>query len=125
MRPLYYILDRTGQPVVCRSVRLWARWMECVENAKVRQDHVCLPRYGKVLVSTIFMGLDHNTSGKGPALLWETTVVDGPSDLTRQFATRDEAVAYHCTLLRTFSESDAVPTSRFGIEADAGRALLN
>lgn len=124
MRPLYYILDRSGQPVACRSVRLWARWMECVENAKVRQDHVCLPRYGKVLVSTIFMGLDHNTSGKGPALLWETTIVDGPSDMTRQFATREQALDYHRALLRLLPVGEPVPTTRYAAESPE-RALLN
>ena len=119
-RPLYYTLDSAGRPVLCRSVRLWARWMENLDNAKVRQDHVCTPS-GDVLVSTIFMGLDHN-KGEGAPVLWETKVIGLPEELVRKFDTRDAALAYHARLLGALQVP--VPPQRMLRETHE-QALLN
>lgn len=44
----------------------WGRWFESSERI-VRQEWI-----GNIWVSTVFLGLDHNFSDRGPPVLWET-----------------------------------------------------
>lgn len=92
----YYILkDKT--PVQVADVREWATNYE--GNRNVARD-----TFGKVIVSTVFLGLDHNYEGKGEPILFETMIFGGKHD---QYQTRcstwDEAVIQHeeaCKLVR-------------------------
>ena len=54
-------------------------------------------RIGKSHVSTVFLGLDHNFSKKGPALVWETMVFGGELDQEqdRCSGSREQAEAMH------------------------------
>ena len=50
---------------------------------------------GGVLVSTVFLGLDHQL-GEGPPLLFETMVFNGPGhEYQERYSTWDEAEAGH------------------------------
>lgn len=44
----------------------WAEWMETADR------HVGLTQLEHCRVSTVFLGIDHNFSGSGPPLLFET-----------------------------------------------------
>jgi hypothetical protein len=70
-RPKYYkLLGRVAVPV--RHMMDWAVWFEKNGPCHVAQDVV-----GSVFfVSTIFLGLDHNFSGVGDPLLFETMILD-------------------------------------------------
>lgn len=47
-------------------------------------------------VSTVFLGMDHNFSCKGPPLVFETMIFGGPNDLyQRRCSTYDEAEKQH------------------------------
>lgn len=98
--------------------------MECVSNAKVRQDRLQLPRYGEVMVSTIFMGLDHNESGRGNPVLWETAVLGMPNDMTRKFSSREEALRYHDELLQVLPAA-YLPVTFRPASSPIEHALLN
>lgn len=63
-----YILDDKGNPVIEPNLDAWCKWLE---NDK---RHVGLDQIGPYKVSTVFLGLDHNYSHKGPPILWETMV---------------------------------------------------
>ena len=71
--PQYYILiDRL--PVAVDALT-WAMWFGYEpDKRRVAQDHI-----GKVEVSTVFLGLDHNF-GRGEPLLFETMIFGGPLD---------------------------------------------
>ena len=72
-----YIL-RGKTPVPCDDLIEWARWMDTRENI-VKQTKI-----GTMFVSTVFLGLDHNFSGKGPPILFETmTFCDDEIDCQR------------------------------------------
>jgi hypothetical protein len=97
LRCEHYILDAAGRPIPCRNHLEWARWFETADRI-VRREHVDHWR-----ISTVFLGLDHNFSGDGPPLLFETMVFDlrakglskGESHWMARYATRDEALAGH------------------------------
>lgn len=73
-----YILDKNGQPVPEPNFNRWCRWFAKPENRVIWRDGL---RNG-VLVSTVFLGIDHNfsPSGRGPPVLWETIIFGGPLD---------------------------------------------
>lgn len=67
---MYVLIGQT--PVPEPDIHKWAFWMESGDRV-VFQDHV-----GSGLISTVFLGLDHNHWGEGPPLLFETMIfVDG------------------------------------------------
>ena len=56
---------------------------------------------GDVQVSTVFLGIDHNYSGKGPPVLFETMVLGGPrNDTTFRYSSWDDAEVFHFTTSR-------------------------
>jgi hypothetical protein len=64
----HYILDEHGEPKAEPDMLAWARWFQASFMARVvKQD---LLSDGSV-VSTVFLGLDHQF-GSGPPILWET-----------------------------------------------------
>ena len=89
-----YILDKDGNPVICEDVMEWALWFEKGKRI-VQQDYLSK----KHLVSTVFLGLDHNF-GEGEPLLYETMVFhnDSGGEATH-YATREEALKGHNKIL--------------------------
>lgn len=69
-----YILDPVGNPQPESDLIRWAEWMQS-QDRKVKVDKI-----GKVRVSTVFLGIDHNFSRFGPPILWETMIFGGPHD---------------------------------------------
>jgi hypothetical protein len=54
-----------------------------------------------VEVSTVFLGLDHDLSGNGPPILWETMVFGGPLDgHTDRYTSLAAALAGHQEICR-------------------------
>lgn len=125
-----YILDADGNPVPEPDLLTWGLWMETADRI-VRhdrfdhpfpptEDQICrytspvLRRSGelghavesmdlRILVSTVFLGLDHRY-GDGPPLLFESMIFGGPlSGEQRRYSTKAEALAGHealCGLVR-------------------------
>jgi hypothetical protein len=99
-----YVLDKNGQPVPERDVLKWGRWMETKERILWHD------RVEGVLVSTIFLGVNHGW-GKEGLILWETMIfpVEGKwaEDYQRRYASRQAALKGHLKvlrILRIFSE---------------------
>ena len=91
-----YVLNEDGQPVICEDVRVWAEWFEHhPEQRIVARDAVG----DDIVVSTVFLGLDHNWSG-GPPVLWETMIFGGPDDeYQERYTSQEAALAGHATAL--------------------------
>jgi hypothetical protein len=66
-----YILDDSGNPKPEPDLFKWGKWFEKRDRI-VKQEQV-----GDVWVSTVFLGLDHDFTGKGPPILWETMTFRG------------------------------------------------
>jgi hypothetical protein len=105
----YYILDHAGEPVGCDDVTVWGAWMHTDENIIVAQEDV-----GDLLVSTVFLGLDHAFGGGAP-ILWETIVFgSGGTSLDgypRRYRGRLEALKGHVDALAEAYKATRPPLS--------------
>jgi len=109
---MYYIL-KAGEPVRCDDALEWGRWFEAATKsgdrliAQDRDEHAAPDG---VLVSTVFLGLDHNFSEKGPPVLWETLVfggvLDGEMD---RYSSRAAALDGHQRMCRRVNGTIAPP----------------
>jgi hypothetical protein len=100
---LHYILDANGDPQPCEDLKVWGRWFE--QSSKDRSRVVAADKDegpddgAEVLVSTVFLGLDHNFNASGPPVLWETMVFGGPLDQEMvRYTSRPAALAGHQTM---------------------------
>jgi len=85
------------EPVPCADLMEWARWFETAER-HVRKDKLS----NGILVSTVFLGLDHSF-GEGPPLLFETMIFgadQGDDEYQERYSTWIEAMAGHLKALR-------------------------
>ncbi len=93
-----YIL-RDGEVVECKDVIEWSKWFEKSER-KIAKTTI-----GDLLVSTVFLSIDHSF-GTGPPVLFETMVFRGESskdEICERYTTLEEARAGHeaiCERLR-------------------------
>src|SRR5262245_52935340 len=109
-RSLKYTLSEDHIPIPCDDLHEWGVWFGTPGNRIVRQDEL-----GPFFISTVFLGLDHNWSGRGMPLLFETMVfgVDlswsaaegwrwgrGDECYCRRYRTWNEALAGHMKCLR-------------------------
>lgn len=92
MKLKYYILDERGEPKGATLVE-WMFWFEDHKDERIVGNDVV----GKCVISTAFLGINHNFLDKGPAVLWETMVFGGPLDQEqdRCSGSREQALAMH------------------------------
>lgn len=103
-----WILDgHTPRPA--RTLMEWAHFYEDFSKRIVKHDEV-----GNILVSTVFLGLDHNYFGKGPPLLFETMLLSkttSTGNYQERYATWDEAEKGHA---RALAEALALQAGKGG-----------
>lgn len=87
-----YTLDRDDNPVPEPDHRTWGEWIErSGDKRRIGNDTVHGAR-----VSTIFLGISHNYTSKGPPILWETMVFGGPYDQSQErYSNRADACFGH------------------------------
>lgn len=89
---LYYDMD--GNPI---SLMQWANMLE---NMLDRDRRIGFDQIGISEVSTVWLGLNHNWSGYGPPLIFETMVFGGINDLyCQRYSTKEAARAGHDQIL--------------------------
>lgn len=89
---MYILKDKI--PVEASSVLEWGKWFEIDDNRIVDCDSFNMGN-GKVTVSTVFLGIDHQWSG-GQPILFETMVFGGSLDGSQErCSTWSEAVNMH------------------------------
>lgn len=103
-RPDRYILDATGQPVPCRSLQEWGRWMS---NKGANGGILEQTTVGEHWISTVFLGLDHSFGFEGgPPVLWETMVFDKDhrnGDEVRRYTSREAALQGHHDMVERYT----------------------
>jgi hypothetical protein len=90
-RCLYHVLDKHGTPVPEPDIVKWGEFFKSVDRVLKKDD---LPN--GTSVSTVFLGVDHNCSGRGPPVLWETVIFGGPDDeYQKRYSSLEAALAGH------------------------------
>ncbi len=96
-----YRADADGNPIHEPDLLAWARWYETADRS-IGRDTFIHPSTGQeILVSTVFLGLDHSFFGTAP-VLWETMIFwpgsKNDGDQLR-YTSRAEAVAGHVAMV--------------------------
>lgn len=101
MTHCYYILEADGRtPRPVDDVLIWGAWHHEFANRVLAQTEV-----PGGLVSTVFLGLDHNFSTRGAPLLWETMVfLDGNDVYMTRYSTFDEAKLGHAEIVHRYRD---------------------
>jgi hypothetical protein len=93
-----YVLD--GHEVREATLMEWARFFDNLDARTVAKTEVA----AGVRVSTVFLGLDHNFSGRGPPVLFETLVFsDYGGDDGRRYCTWAEAELGHMEIVEAIT----------------------
>ena len=95
-----YILNDANEPEPCEDMAAWEVWFESDERRILRQQTFVSERphalHQHVTVSTIFLGIDHNSGEGDLPVLWETqTYIDGAVHNTWRYTSRAEAILGH------------------------------
>jgi hypothetical protein len=91
-----YILDKHGKPKAVTDTMKWAAWFETYDRVIAVDDIT-----SKIYVSTVFLGIDHNFTGEGPPVLWETMIFNGARDgYQERHASKRDALAGHERAIR-------------------------
>ena len=94
----HYILN--GHEVVPVDLLTWARFFANFEHRVVAKTTV-----GGAMISTVFLGLDHNYGGGRPHI-FETMVFGGPLDEDQmRYSTWDEAQRGHDAMVQRVTEA--------------------
>lgn len=103
--PRHFILDEHGEPREVDDLFEYARWWATADRT-VSNDFDEGDGGRTIRVSTVFLGLDHNYSGKGPPVLWESMIFGGVLDGEQERYTSKEAAARgHQELCRRVNET--------------------
>jgi len=85
------ILDDDGEPRPADLLE-WVRWFETADRTVIQTT------VGDVLISTVFLGLDHRLGAAGLPVLWETMIFGGDHDGRQtRYTSRLEALIGHAT----------------------------
>lgn len=96
-----YILDERGEPRLEPDILKWGQWFETADLMVARTQ------IGDAVVSTVFLGIDHNYGG-GVPVLYETVAFGGALDQDgERYCTRAEAEAGHKALVERVRQSQA------------------
>ena len=89
-----------GAPQPCPDLLVWARWFESSGQERIVARTELAD--GSIVVSTVFLGLDHNFTGRGRPVLWETLVFARDEQLAdmARYTTRANAEAGHLDMVQ-------------------------
>lgn len=96
-----YIYKNDFVPVEEPDLRKWAMWFQTAER------HVIQSRFGKeILVSTVFLGTNHNWFNEGDPILFETMIFGGEHDQYQErYRTVEEARDGHKVAVKLVMKS--------------------
>lgn len=109
LHKIYYILDENKQPVECDAATMQA-FLEKEENQRVALDEIP----GGVIVSTVFLGINHNWSSvRSIPILFETMLFDTGDEWEGEtqwrYCTYEEAVAGHKETVERLIKENQIP----------------
>ena len=110
MIAMLYILDG-HLPKPEPDLEKWSEWFQTADHRRVALD-----RIGTRLISTVFLGVDHNfarlSGDPGPPILFETMIFtdgSGYEDYQERYATWEQAQAGHAAAVAHVKSQLPVP----------------
>lgn len=95
----WYKLDENNKPVLTELFDEYIDWER--NNSRTIAREVI----GDVIVSTVFLGLDHRYSGETP-VLWETMIFNGEHDQYQErYTSHEDALEGHQNAINLVNES--------------------
>ena len=89
-----YILDENGNPKKLGYDCKTGEWAEFMMNTGKRQ--LAKDLLGDVLISTVFLGIDHNYAGTSEPVLWETMIFGGQhAGYQKRYTSKEQALEGH------------------------------
>lgn len=99
---MWYLMDESGQPVACEEPVDWS----LVSAEWQRHQRVAYDDVDGVMVSTVFLSLDHSWGG-GPPVLWETMIFGGERDQEQhRYTSAQEALEMHAKIVESLKRGD-------------------
>ena len=96
---MYYVPDGQGGFRAARDMLEWGEWFARKRDESFIQGGKRVARTelaGGILISTVFLGLDHSFSHSGPPVLFETMIFGGPhNDYQERYTTLADAQQGH------------------------------
>ena len=113
---MMYRLDGK-KPVPCGGLAEYARWRATEPDTVTR---VAKTEAEGILVSTVFLGIDHNWTGHGPPIVFETMVFGLPAleGYQERYATWDAAEAGHQEAVKAVRDTLNQEAGAMATEAD-------
>jgi hypothetical protein len=106
MRTHLYTSDAAGKPVPEPDDRAWSLWFEKNTSARV----VAKTDVAGVVVSTVFLGLDHSFRASGRPVLWETMIFGGEHDQSQwRYDSADAAKRHHEAIVESLKAGRKPP----------------
>jgi hypothetical protein len=103
----WYILDDENNIIKC-DMLTWARWLAENENRRIVNWTQIT---SEILVSTVFLGLDHRLYGKGPPILFETMIFGGPlNEHMWRYSSWDDAQTGHAAAVHKCRKQRVKPS---------------
>lgn len=103
-------LDEDKKPIRMDDPVVWSKFME-IDNRRVAEDFVDGPGGIRLRVSTVFLAIDHNFTGKGDPILWETMIFAGDDgdmiNYQERYASYEDALIGHAAAVefaKTYQE---------------------
>lgn len=101
MKIARYTMSEYGIVKEAKNEKEWAEWFN-KSNRVVDQTQIG----GKVMVHTVFLGIDHNFDGQGEPILFETVVFGGEHEgVSQRYRTLFEAKNGHKDIVRAILQS--------------------
>jgi hypothetical protein len=97
-----YILNDQGEPMPEPDIEKWSAWFEEASRTEGPKSRIVdRTDFPGGWVSTVFLGLDHNWSGEGPPILWESMIFGSSLDQEqdRCSGSREQAHAMHARMV--------------------------
>jgi hypothetical protein len=100
----HWILDDNGRPIQV-DLLTWAKWFGSDKRALAQET------VGQNMISTIFLGIDHNWLEIGPPVLWETMTFGAKlnQEQCRCAGTKEQAEAMHEQMVKAVCEASGIP----------------
>lgn len=96
----YYKLNEKNEPVQCSEVE-YAWVLENTNRQLAITEHNDINGITDIIVSTVFLGLDHNYGGHGAPIVFETMIFGGECNgEMRRYSKYDDAIAGHNDMVK-------------------------